>query len=250
MIGYLIYDQKDIDRSTNRNFINWLIDEASHYGLELILVTQTSLPDKSPDFIINRSRFFQASEKYDCIKFNDTEVTKVANDKWLTYKTFKDILPMMETWLASSNNRYPVVIKSRFGHGGDEVYLVEEQESFSDDFIAQEMATPGKDLRVYILNNQIYEAVLRTCEDSFKSNYSLGGQARLYNLSDKERKLIQKVLDRLPIFYGGIDFIFKDGQLILNEIEDPVGAKMLYNLTDKNIVKDYIRLIADYLKTT
>ncbi|WP_240838563.1 RimK family alpha-L-glutamate ligase [Acidaminobacter sp. JC074] len=248
MRGYLIYDQKDVDRSTNRNFINWLIDEAKAQGLDLYLVTQNSLPDKTPDFIINRSRFYELSVKYDCIHFNDPEVTKVANDKWLTYQTFKGIVPMMKTWLVSSNTIYPIIIKSRYGHGGDDVHLVKEKSNFSDDYVAQEMATPGKDLRVYILDNQIYEAVLRRCEDNFKSNYSLGGKAELYTLSQEETEIVYKVLDRLPIFYGGIDFLFKDDKLVLNEIEDPVGAKMLYNLTDKNIVKDYIRLIADKLK--
>ncbi len=249
MLGYLIYDQKDIDRSTNRNFINWLIEEASEYNLELRLITQEDLPEETPDFIINRSRFYELSKKYKCKHFNDAEVTRIANDKWLTYQTFKDEVPMMNTWLASDNKTYPIIIKNRFGHGGDDVHLITKDKKYSDDYIAQELATPGKDLRVYILNNQIYASVLRTCENSFKSNYSLGGRAELYDLSVTEKEVIYKVLNKLPIFYGGIDFLFKDDKLVLNEIEDPVGAKMLYNLTDKNIVQDYIKMIATVLKS-
>lgn len=242
MLGYLIYDKKDVHRGTNHNFITWLIDEAKKYDIELVLYTQENLPDKTPDFIINRSRFYKLSEKFNTFHINDPMVTKIANDKWLTYEYFKDIVPMMTTVLAK-DMVCPCVVKNRFGHGGHDVHLLSDYKAYSDDYIAQDIATKGKDLRVYILDNQIYAAVLRTNDQDFKSNYSLGGQAQLYHLNEDEKHCVHKILKKLPMIYGGIDFLFHNDELVLNEIEDPVGAMMLYNLTDKNIVEDLFKII-------
>jgi glutathione synthase/RimK-type ligase-like ATP-grasp enzyme len=251
MLGFLIYDKKDVDRSSNRNFINWLIEEASVYNLTLKLITQDDDIKQldHPDFIINRSRLYQLNIS-DCVQFNSTEVIKIANDKWLTYHFFKDDVKMMPTYKVKDVPHYPCVVKNRFGHGGDDVHWLEDKKDFSDDYIAQDIAGQlGKDLRVYILNNKVYASILRTNDQDFKSNYSLGGQAKLYNLSSEEHQTIQKILNKLPIMYGGIDFLFdENNQLILNEIEDPVGAKMLYNLTDLNIVQDFIKMVSEHVK--
>jgi len=48
----------------------------------------------------------------------------------------------------------------------------------------------------------------------------------------------------MPDFVG-IDFIFSDGKPYLNEIEDVVGTRMLYKLTDLDPAKMYIEYIAD-----
>lgn len=243
MIGYLLYDIKDIDRGSNRNFINWLIEKAKELGIELKLVTDISnLP--TPDFILNRGRNYKLNEAFDCMHINTTEVVKIANDKWLTYLKFKDHIKMMPTYKIDDIPKYPCIIKNRFGHGGDDVHWVTKAGSFNSDYIGQDIAPVlGKDLRVYILDNKIYASVLRS-SDNFKSNYSLGGHAQLYHLNNDEKEIIQTILDIMPIDYGGIDFLFdQDGKLILNEIEDPVGAKMLYNLTDLDLVEDYLHMV-------
>ena len=47
----------------------------------------------------------------------------------------------------------------------------------------------------------------------------------------------------MDIDYGGMDFIFHDGKLMFNEIEDAVGARMVYENTEIDIVG----LFADYI---
>ena len=46
---------------------------------------------------------------------------------------------------------------------------------------------------------------------------------------------------------AGIDFIFHQGQMIFNEIEDVAGARSLYSLTDYDIVDDYVSYIQEEL---
>lgn len=202
---------------------------------------------------------------------------------------------------------YPAVVKSCEGHGGTQVYWIQDktawrqwlqehlcsgsgavaaetgpgfQQQISDNIVRQTDRTktgvpeisrteadtpglcvsqagicennyiiqqasnePGRDLRVYLVGNKITAAVLRTSDTDFRSNYCLGGTARLYTLSQKERELVQRAVSGLEIGMAGIDFIFHNGEPVFNEIEDTAGARALYALSDYDIVNDYIQYI-------
>ncbi|MBQ2237936.1 MAG: hypothetical protein II321_00680 [Lachnospiraceae bacterium] len=110
-----------------------------------------------------------------------------------------------------------------------------------NNFLCQEFASePGKDVRVYVIGNRIVKAMLRTNENDFKSNYSLGGKVAEYELNPEEEALVNKVIGGLNIGLAGIDFVFHQGMLYFNEIEDVVGARMLYANTDIDIVAEYV----------
>lgn len=85
--------------------------------------------------------------------------------------------------------------------------------------------------------------MLRQAEEGFKSNYSLGGNAGIYQLSKEEKETVCKVLKKINIDYGGIDFIFHNGELMFNEIEDAVGARMVYENTNIDIVGAFAEYI-------
>ena len=107
--------------------------------------------------------------------------------------------------------------------------------------------TPGKDLRVYVTGNRITACMLRTSETDFRSNFCLGGQARVYTLSGEEEKMLKKIMSHLSIGHCGIDFLFHQDHLIFNELEDVVGSRMLYSYTDIDVVDDYIAYILSAL---
>lgn len=250
MIGYLIYDSVDIER--NQQFINWFIEEGQSLDIDIMLRHQGNyLQGPLPDFVINRSRLADISKYFiqEKVKvFNSYEVTEITNDKWATYLHFKDHIKMLDTEIYNHEFHLPAVVKNRFGHGGTDVHLLKTHGDYSNDYIIQALSpTVGKDLRVYIIGNTILDCVLRTSDHDFKSNYSLGGQIAPYQLSDQEKAIVHKILDIMPLDYGGIDFLFdENNNLILNEIEDAVGARMLYNLYDHNVVKLYL----DHIKAT
>lgn len=215
MFGYLIYDTKDIKR--NVTFIQWFLDVSKSYEMPLKLYTQNDDFHKmtKPTYVINRSRNHEISlyfQGQSIPVFNDSRVTEIANDKLNTYDYFKDHFPMLETEIFTGGENYPYVVKERFGHGGDQVYLIKNKEDIKDFFysnryIQQPLGDqPGKDLRVYVLNNQIIAGVLRSHPSDFRSNYSLGGNIELYSLSDTEITAVHKILKVLPLDYGGIDF--------------------------------------------
>ena len=114
------------------------------------------------------------------------------------------------------------------------------------DMVAQEkVGNKNSDLRVYVIGKTILASVLRESNEGFRANFSLGGRVSLYELSDKERHLVQRIIDLFDFDMVGIDFILDDnGNLVFNEIEDVVGARMLYQCSDIDIVKEYLQYLS------
>ena len=112
-------------------------------------------------------------------------------------------------------------------------------------WIYQKLASDtGKDLRVYITGNKVTAAMLRTSENDFRSNFSLGGKASVCTLSAEEKAMVEKMIDGLDIGHCGIDLIFDNGEPVFNEIEDVVGSRMLYKYTDIDVVEEFVEYIA------
>jgi gamma-F420-2:alpha-L-glutamate ligase len=88
---------------------------------------------------------------------------------------------------------------------------------------------------------------LRRSKEGFRANYSLGGEVVEYFLSEDETNRVHQIIEHFSFDLVGIDFIVgDDSALIFNEIEDVVGARMLYECTSIDIVDHYLR----YLKAT
>lgn len=247
------------DYKKNKRFVELITNrlEKENILTKLVLLNNQNIDEllkkNTPEIVINRSRNYEIAEKMERagIKvINSSFVTKIANDKLYTYKFLKNKIEFMP--LLEKDKEYPYIIKSRNGHGGNQVYLVhnelQRQEVLTqlegESYICQEYCNePGKDLRVYVMGGDIVTAMLRQSKKGFKSNYSLGGSAQEYILSAEEKDIVYKILDMMNIDYGGIDFIFHNGKLMFNEIEDAVGARMVYENTEIDIVG----LFADYI---
>ena len=265
--GWLIYNKVDVNR--NEYMINRLIDffKSNHIELKLISYSEginleneaIKLAGNKVDFVINRSRFYEFSdafEKQGVKVFNKARTTKICNDKFKTYKALVGVVDFMPTSFKNEviysgikdEIDYPFVAKSLDGHGGEEVYLIKEKSDLEDlkrdDLLHQKLASnEGIDVRFYILGNEIVAAVKREAYKSFKSNYSLGGKVSEYLPSEEEKLMIKKILKVIDIDYGGIDFIYHNNRPVFNEIEDAVGAKMLYQTSKIDIIGMYCEYI-------
>ena len=238
------------------------------------------------DFIINRSRDYEISlffENNGIRSFNSSEIIRIANDKDLTYKHLSEhnisFLPYItiptEFILDASNDiilsvacefGFPFVFKPAEGHGGAHVYLVSNQDEFIEiinninfeinskslsykKFLIQKPSnTLGKDLRVYILNNNIYASILRSSSKDFRANFSLGGATEEYKLSEHEIAQVNEIIKHMPSDLCGIDFVYNSKEIIINEVEDAVGTRMLYSNTSFDIVNDYVKYIIKQIK--
>ena len=256
--GFLIYEREDAKR--NVWFVGRLCDEFARKGARIDLVIARGvgeLPKETPDFVIARTRNASVNrffEEKGIPVFNNSMTCLAANDKYATYELCRECgIPVLPTVTADEYRKemfdFPVVVKTRDGHGGKQVFCARDydeacrmSEGRQAGYIVQPMCSaPGIDMRVYMLGGEVVAAAERRGE-GFRSNWSLGGKARIVQPPEQVRRAAKKICARLGSDWIGVDFLPHDGGYVLGEIEDPVGARMLYALTDIDVA----RRLADY----
>lgn len=262
--GILVYTSADAEY--NKWFIDHIIEEGRKCNLDirLVLSDKEEVPDNDIDFAIVRNRdskLCKRLEENNIRCFNSSYVVNIGNDKWEMYKDFNAAgIPVMYT--QRTKLPYPFVMKPVDGHGGENVYLIKNADEYkraidtnpdekTGKFIFQVPATEkGRDIRVYVVGGIILTAMERIAVDTekdFRSNYSLNGNAKEHALTDEELKLAAKVADHIKADFVGIDLIYNNGRPAVNEIEDAVGTRMLYSLTDIDPVREFVAHIADII---
>ena len=268
MKGLLIYDRRGAER--NSWFISRLTECASKRGCKLELMICDDGIDKrccsSFDFAIIRTidpEINQGLEALGIPVFNNSKTSRIANDKWQTcLMAVKEGIEVMNTVPLDPDEDlelfpYPIVIKSVDGHGGSEIFLANNSKECKQSLsklvnksaIAQKLCDePGVDMRVYVMGDEIIAATKRTSNNDFRSNFSLGGNAELDTPTEGMIRTIRKLRGALDFDFVGIDFIRHNGRWVLNEIEDVVGTRMLYSLTDIDAADRYIDYILKSIK--
>lgn len=261
MKGYILYDKESY--KLNFGFANMIMDYAKQKGIHLTVLLREdvsmsmensklklvhkSRDDISGDFILNRCidpMLAEFAEGAGFRLFNSFEVCRICNDKRLTHIYFANKgIPMVNSVFLNkfdkdyTHKSYPAILKAPDGHGGKEVFWLDSPKDFDHQYENRLVQAPvkklGYDLRVYVMNGEILAPMLRHSSQDFRSNFTLGGTASLYTLSKEEKDLVNKVIKCMPkgALYVGIDFIFDEDTMFLNEIEDIVGSRMLYSQT-------------------
>lgn len=242
MRAWVLYDGSELQH--NRFFADRLVDCLEEIGFEASIVTTGVIPDYAPDLVMNRSRNWRIASKLEsegAVIVNSSEVSRICNDKLLTYNLADDLgIPHLPVSIPGGTlpPGPPWVVKSRTGHGGEEVRLADDMGELDglctiipEPLIQSCASTLGRDLRVYVLGDEIIASVMRSNDDDFRANYSLGGGATLFEPPDDIRDSAVRMARALESDLVGVDFIFSDGPM-LNEVEDAVGTRMLYSLTD------------------
>ena len=239
--GLIVYNS--LDREKNSWFINHALELLNSEDISLSYLDEDFVLDYLKthriDFVIYRARDCELVQKIEAkgvLVFNNSLTNKIANDKYLTFQFFQENkLPCIESFLDLSKLSYPFIMKSVSGHGGQEVFLIHDEserqgviaEHPNLRFIYQNYAQNTGDVRIYVLDNQVIGAVKRTNTQDYRNNYSLGGEVSSYQLSQEMIKAAETISRLLGSTYFGVDLLLtKDGYLF-NEIEDPVGSRML-----------------------
>ena len=232
----LIYTKEDAQR--NRFVVDKIKNE---------LGAQLEEPDYKgeAEFVINRTNDYKIGEYFEAkgIRvFNSSAFTKLVNDKQACYDFMeKNGVEIMPTRYKAP----PFVKKPKDSHGGQGVTMCYSSDDYDENMVCQKCASDlGKDLRVWVINGEIITSILRVNKNDFRSNFCLGGEAIPYELSKEETALVKKIISLLHGgTYYGIDFVFNNGKIVFNEIEDTVGARMVYEKTDIDIIKLYCNYI-------
>ena len=282
---WLIYDKASSEK--NKAYIGFYAEEAEKLGLKMKLLLLEDMDfgvnngvhylahkgeiQQNPLFAIVRVIYPLINKQLEYMGipvFNNSQISLICNDKARTYQYVSDLgIKTVDTCycknylLETKLNRIKgeAVIKAVDGHGGSQVLLYKEGDDIeavknimgaSDVVIQPLTGSRHQDLRVYIIGKTVIAAVLRTAVGGFKANFSLGGDVRLYELNETEKETVNTIINAFDFGMVGIDFIIGDeGELIFNEIEDVVGARMLYKCADINLVKMYLEYILEKVRT-
>lgn len=259
--GLIVYNL--VDQEKNKWFIEECIKQCNDDNFSLLYKEESEvlsyLEGHKVDFVIYRARDYKLVELLEQkgIKcFNNSLTNKTANDKYATYLLSEEQgINCLETLLDDSDNLpCPYIMKSLDGHGGQEVYLISDEKERLEilkksqkHFIYQRYLPDCKDVRVYVLNNQVVAAVERRNSKDYRSNFSLGGEVKAYQPSQEMVDFTIKISKLLGATYIGVDFLIDGSNIYLNEIEDPVGARMLYKTSNINIINLFIKEIKNQL---
>lgn len=239
MNGLLIYSRAEAQR--NRFAVEKF---ESLLGVRLVLEEELD-PEPPCDYVINRTNnaeIARAFEARGARVFNPVKLTELANDKQKCYEFIQangiEIMPINYT-------TPPLVKKPTDGKGGRSVELITEGKITPEEgYVYQKPASDlGRDLRVWLIGGEIIAAILRMSKTDFRSNFCLGGEAVPYTLSAEETALVKRIAALVEHDYIGIDFVFNHGKIVFNEIEDSVGARMVYDKTDIDILALYCEYI-------
>jgi len=278
MQGWLLYSQKDAEQ--NRSYIDWFIDEAQKEDIELRLIVREQLDVgietgrllwryegdaiTLPTFAVVRTvePFLQRLlEDVGVLTFNSFSIAQTTNDKRLTYFEMQKLgIPIVDTYFTTAYSfpespplNFPLVVKEATGRGGKEVFYITSEDEWnrvlehisSNELVIQQANVKlGRDIRVFVIGKEIIAAILRKSDHDFRANFTLGGTAELYELSEEEQSLVKKILEHFDFGFVGIDFLIsEDGNLLFNEIEDVVGSRTLSSTTDINVLEKYVKFI-------
>lgn len=235
MSGALIYTKKEAER-------NSFAVEKFRKNLDVFLADENYRG--RADFVINRTNDYKTAEFFEnqgIRVFNPSGLSKLANNKQACYEFMrKNGIPIMPV----NYSKTPAVKKPVDGHGGKNVTMITLPEPFEKDYVYQMPCdTLGRDLRVWVIGNEIITSILRESDTDFRSNFCLGGHAVPYKMNNAETVLVKKIINLIDSDYIGIDLIYHKGKPVFNEIEDTVGARTVYEKTDIDIIKLYCNYI-------
>jgi RimK family alpha-L-glutamate ligase len=83
----------------------------------------------------------------------------------------------------------------------------------------------GRDLRVLVLNQRVIGCMQRTAKESFKANYSLGGDVSSYPITDEIEHLALSCAKLVNLVIAGIDLLFGATGLTICEANSSPGFK-------------------------
>lgn len=167
-----------------------------------------------------------------------------------------EVIPALSSeHVAQGRLRGSVVLKHVSGRGGQGVELVRDEGELAyvvdrlmgEPVVAQPLVDPGHDVRVYVIGGEPRYAMERLGKPGdFRSNYSTGGTARPYPLTDELESYTCRVLAVLPdaLPFGSVDFCFDEGTPVFCEVNANLGCHIPYEFGGFDLIGDY----ADWIR--
>lgn len=142
----------------------------------------------------------------------------------------------------------PVVAKLADGSQGREVFLLETVESITEfqrehyahahlyqRFISE---SRGKDIRVFVIGDDIYASMLRSNPNDFRSNIAIGGTAEKYEINNEIKELCISATRMMGLDFAGFDILLgKEGEPYICEVNSNALFTALSQVCEVNIAE-------------
>ncbi|CQR48023.1 Ribosomal protein S6 modification protein [Paraliobacillus sp. PM-2] len=154
--------------------------------------------------------------------------------------------------------QYPFIIKEGYGSYGQQVYLIPNREELEvkiseiadRPFLFQEFidSSYGRDLRIYVVGNEIVAGLARTAHDDFRANVSVGGTVKAHLPTIKEQKIAIEAAKAVGADFAGVDLLYDEKEEpIVCEVNTSAHIKNIYDYTGVNIAEHIITWIVKKL---
>lgn len=183
-------------------------------------------------------------------------------DKWQTYLNLKQQnilqpltlnanLPIPYSEVVEKLGE-PFILKYRFGAQGKSVYLIESEEQYLDtikkfyfdDLILQQYISTsfGKDIRVFVVGDQVFGAVRDNSNNDFRANLAQGGITYKFDIPERLMPVIKTICNTIDAEIVGLDFLFDNDDFTFCEANGNAGYKafIAQNIDMSKIIADYI----------
>ena len=233
----------------------------------------------APDFVIFWDKDYLLAKRLEQAGiplFNSAEAMRVCDDKMLTSVALQGKVCMPKTVLAPKTFEgvgytdraflrqaaqalgFPMVVKEAFGSFGAQVYLVEDEAQLNavvdnigcKPFLMQEFIaeSKGRDVRINVVGDEVFCAILRENPCDFRSNITGGGTGTEYVPTKAQAKLAVDACQALGLDFAGVDVLFgENDQPILCEVNSNPHFKSTFDCTGKDMSVAILRYIKEKL---
>ncbi|MCX9083966.1 MAG: RimK family alpha-L-glutamate ligase [Candidatus Methanoperedens sp.] len=115
-------------------------------------------------------------------------------------------------------------------------------------YLQKFIANPGRDVRVFIVNNKVAGSIYRIApEGNWINNLSQGGTAKPCTLTAKQEKLSLKASKAIGTTYAGVDIIEGDRPYVI-EINGTPSGKGIFDATGVDVTVGVVEYLLDLVK--
>jgi tetrahydromethanopterin:alpha-L-glutamate ligase len=151
------------------------------------------------------------------------------------------------------------VVKPVFGYKGigvecmrnDEKGILKLKELMEKNglvYIQEFIPNPGRDIRVFVVNNELVGSIYRIApEGSWINNLSQGGTAKPCILTPEQEKLSLRASDVIGTTYSGVDIIEGDRDYVM-EINGTPSGKGIFEACGVEVTKNIAEYVRDSIK--
>lgn len=232
--------------------------------------------DVMPDFVLFWDKDIRLAyhlEKMGLSVFNSAQAIEDCDHKGITYQRLaQHQIPIPKTILAPFQYKsnvpremtiyremaneigYPLIIKECYGSFGNQVYIIEDEETMlkkiralqDTPFVFQEIVktSMGRDVRIQVVGEVCVASMLRVSENDIRASITHGGVASAYAPSEKEKELAIQATKAMGLDFAGVDLLFgENGHPIICEVNSNGNMKHLLEASGVNVAEKIVAYI-------